>query len=502
VRSLTRRTVAAWLAAAPLLSAPGPVGARESDTLSVGIVSDPVTLDPALMSSYFEIAVQFNIHEPLLHMTPDFRIEPGLAEWSAADALTYHLRLRSGLTFHDGTPVDASAVKFNFDRMLDPATGSPRRLELAPISTVEVTGPLSFTIRLSKPYVPLLQILALRAGMMVSPRAVTSLGADFATRAVGAGPYRLVSWTKNAEMRLERFDAYWRGPPPIRHVIFHPMADEAARITNLRAGTFQLVDGVPPQMLGLIGRDPALNSKQMPGLGFVAFSFNMTRPPFDDVRLRRAMIASFNPATALQSVYFGTGTTSHGAIPPAQGWAYDPAFSPDRYGQAVATALVRESGARTPIDLTITVTNTPSHVRIAEILQAEANRAGFRAAIRQIDPTSLIAVLRRRDFDIAISPWSGRSDPDGNMFGWFTKDGPFNFAGYHNDDVTGLLQAARAESDQDKRARLYRIAQAQIASDAPMLFVAFPATIQASSALLDWDQFPDGAFQLQFARFR
>ena len=500
VRSVTRRTFAAFLAAAPLLSTRG--GAGHDDILTVGIASDPVTLDPALMSSYFEISVQFNIHEPLLHMTPDFRIEPGLADCTSPDALTYHLTLRPGLTFHDGTPIDAAAAKFNFDRMLDPATGSPRRLELAPVAAVDVTGQLTFTIRLSKPYVPLLQVLALRAGMLVSPHAVQALGADFAAKAVGAGPYRVVRWTKNSELVLERFDAYWRGPPPIGRIVFQPVIDETARINNLRAGTFQLVDAVPPQMLGLIGRDPALTLKQMPGLGFNAFSFNTTRPPFSDLRLRRAMVASFDPDTALHAVYFGTGAAAYGAIPPSQGWVYDPGFKPYRYDHVLAKSLVRDSGAATPVDLTITVTNTPSQVRIAEILQAQANLVGFNAVIRQIDPTSLITVLRRREFDIAISPWSGRSDPDGNMFGWFTHDGPFNFSGYHNDDVTGLLNAARAEPDQTNRATLYRAAQAQIAADVPMLFVVFPATIQASSASLDWNQFPDGAFQLQFARYR
>lgn len=505
MRSVTRRTFAALLAsvpglAAPFLSSNGMAG--HDDTLAVGIASDPVTLDPALMSSYFEISVQFSIHEPLLHMTPDFRIEPGLADWSSPDPQTYHLTLRPGLTFHDGTPIDAAAAKFNFDRMLDPSTGSPRRLELAPVAAVEVTGPLTFTIRLVKPYVPMLQVLALRAGMLVSPHAVQTLGPDFASKAVGAGPYRVVRWTKNSELVLERFDAYWRGPAPIRRVVFQPVVDETARITNLRAGTFQLVDAVPPQMLGLIARDTGLALKQMPGLGFNAFSFNMTRPPFSDIRLRRAMIASFDPDTALRAVYFGTGAVAYGAIPPSQAWVYDPGFRPYRSDHVLAKALVRETGVTTPIDVTITVTNTPSQVRIAEILQAQANLVGFNAVIRQIDPTSLITVLRRRDFDVSISPWSGRSDPDGNMFGWFTPDGPFNFSGYRNDDVTGLLTAARGEPDQAGRGKLYRAAQAQIAEDAPMLFVAFPATIQASSAALEWSQFPDGAFQLQFTRYR
>jgi peptide/nickel transport system substrate-binding protein len=134
--------------------------------------------------------------------------------------------------------------------------------------------------------------------------------------------------------------------------------------------------------------------------------------------------------------------------------------------------------------------------------EAEALQVGFDVKVRQIDPSSLITVLRQRDFDLCFSPWSGRSDPDGNMFGWFTWSGSFNFAGYDNDEVTDLLTRGRSASSETERAALYRLAQAKIAADLPMLFATFPATIQASRRELDWNQNPDGAFRLNFASFR
>ena len=151
--------------------------------------------------------------------------------------------------------------------------------------------------------------------------------------------------------------------------------------------------------------------------------------------------------------------------------------------------------------VTITVTNSPAQVRTAEVLQAQANAAGFKVDIKQIDATSLITVLRQKDFDLCMSPWSGRADPDGNLFNYFTKSGPNNFMGYQSDKVTSLLEKARAEADQGARAKLYNEAEAQIAVDAPMLFLAFPATLQASVKSLNWVQYPDGAFRLQFATF-
>jgi peptide/nickel transport system substrate-binding protein len=291
--------------------------ARSRDeTLIVGIVSDPLTLDPALMASFFEISVQFNIHEPLVHMTPDLKIEAGLATFEVHDPLIYSFKLRPGLRFHDGTEINAAAAKSSLDRMRDPATASPRRLELEPIDSIEVMSQLEFVIRLKEPYEPLLQVLALRAGMLVSPDALKKLGADFATRAVGAGPYRVVSWTKNAELVVERFDDYWRGEPAILRVVFRPISDETVRLTNLRSGTVQLIDAVPAQYLKSAESDPSLAVKRMPGLGFNAFSFNMTRAPFNDVRVRRAFAVSVDRQSIIWAVNFGTGTIAYGPIPP------------------------------------------------------------------------------------------------------------------------------------------------------------------------------------------
>lgn len=498
---VSRRGFGALALAAPMVLASGKAWSRD-DTLTVGIVSDPVTLDPALMASFFEISVQYNIHEPLVHITPELNIEAGLAAFEVMDPLTYRFKLRPGLTFHDGFAIDAAAAKFNLDRVRDPALASPRRMELEPIDIVEVTGKLEFVIRLKRPYQPLLQVLALRAGMLVSPDALEKLGANFSSQAVGAGPYKVVSWARNSELVVQRFDDYWRGRAAIRRIVFRPISDETIRVTNLKSGTVQLIDAVPPQQIGSVEADTSLTVKQMPGLGFSAFSFNMTRAPFNDIRVRRAFAAAVDRESVLRAVSFGTGTIAYGPIPPAQGWAYDPDFKPHAFNPTGARQLLLQAGIAMPVPVTITVTNSPAQVRTAEILQAAALQAGFEVKVRQIDPGSLITVLRQRDFDLCFSPWSGRSDPDGNMFGWFTRSGSFNFAGYENDEVTDLLGQGRVASSEVERAALYRLAQAKIAADLPMLFLSFPATIQASRRELDWSQNPDGAFRLNLASFR
>ena len=217
--------------------------------------------------------------------------------------------------------------------------------------------------------------------------------------------------------------------------------------------------------------------------------------------MRRAFATASDPAIAVQAAYFGAASPAFGAIPPSMPWAHDANLSRPRGDAAGARAMLEEAGITTPVPVALTVTNSPIFVRIAEILQAQAAEAGFEVSINQIDATSLITVLRERSFDICMSPWSGRTDPDGNMFNYFTIGGPNNFPGWENAEADALLRQARSETDQAARAALYAQGQEIIADELPLLFIAFPATLQAAVQGLDWVQYPDGALRLQFASF-
>ena len=490
---LRRRT----LLAAPAVLAAASARAQGGRTLDIGVVSDPVTLDPAFSASFFENAVMYCLHETLLVVSPDGSVSPGLAIHSNPEPLRHLLTLRDGLTFQDGTVLDAASVKANIERYINPATGSIRKADFGPLAEVAVTGPLQVELRLSAPYAPLPLVLTNRAGMMVSMEALRRLGPDFATRAVGCGAFKFVSWTKNSELVLERFDGYWRGKNHgFDRLLFRSIPDETVRLANLRSGTLQLIDAVPPQAVAGLGREAAIRVAQISSLGFNAWSMNTTRPPFNDARVRQAFVASIDPEVVQRVVYFGTGQVSHGPLSPAVVWAFDKSFSPPAFDPARAKTLLSEAGVQSPLPVSITVTNSPQMVRIAQVAQAQAGQAGFKAEIRQIDSTSLITVLRQKDFDVCMSPWSGRYDPDGNMFFWFTKGGPNNFAGYDDGEVTSWLQQARTTADRETRVALYHKAQDKIARDAPLLFLHFDAVIQASAAKLRWTQYPDAVWRL------
>lgn len=497
-----RKSTAALAITAMLGFAPMVDAQQAGGDLSIGVVSDPVTLDPAFMGSFFEIYAQYLIFEPLLQINSDLEIEPGMASYDIVDDKTYDFTLRDGLTFHDGTALDAEAVKWNFDRMMDPEIGSPRGNDLGPIDKVEVTGALTFRITFKEPYAPFLSVLTNRAGLMVSPTAVEKMGDDFATSAVGAGPFKVVSWTKNSELKLEKFDGYWKdGQPLLDTVTLRPIPDETVRLANLKSGTIQLMDTIPAQNVAALKADTSVAVHEKGGLGFNAFSLNVTAEPFDDPAVRKALQMAVDPAVTQKVVFFDTGSVSSGPIPPSQAWAYDAGFDPYPYDPEGAKAMLAEAGYTDPVPFEITVINSPSLIRMAEIIQAQASEAGFAPTIKQIDGASLIVVLRAKDFDMSWSPWSGRPDPDGNMYNYFTIDGPNNFPGYENADVDGMLKQARVTVDQSARADLYQKAQAQLAEDAPMLFMHFDSTLQAAAPNFVFDQQPDGAFRLGGAGF-
>ncbi len=347
----TRRTLlgATLLAPAALAASRARAQPAGGGTLAIGVVSDPVTLDPAFSASFFETQVLYNLHETLLVAHPDGSVTPGLAHHEQRDPLTHAFTLRDGLTFQDGTPLDAEACRANIARYTDPATGSIRRSDFGPFRAVTVTGPRTFEITLTAPYAPLPLVLTNRAGMMVSPTALRRLGADFASHAVGAGPWKLASWTKNSELVLERFPGYWQGAnQPFERLVYRPLPDETARLANLRSGTLQLIDGVPPQAVAGLAREGAVRASQMPGLGFNAFAFNCTRAPFADVRVRQAFTAAVDPAVMQRAVYFNTGRVSHGPLSPAVAWAFDPALTGIAHDPAHARALLGQAGTTAP----------------------------------------------------------------------------------------------------------------------------------------------------------
>ncbi len=337
---------------------------------------------------------------------PDDRA--GLASVETPDPLTYNFSLKPNLTFHDGTPIDAAAAKANFDRVLDPALGSPRRSELAPVDTVTVTGPLTFTIKLKAPYAPLLQVLSNRAGMLVSPTAVKSLGADFATKAVGAGPYKLVNWTKNAELVLEAFPGYWRGAPAIERVVFRRSRMRPCGWRTCARGPSSSSTPSPPRPWST-GTRSQCRAEAGTGVGIQRILFQHDTGALRQPQGPPGFTTAIDKQAILRAVYSGRERSLRAAFP-FHGLGHDTSFAPYKPAWMPRRNCWPRPGSQP---------RAGDHHRDELARPGPHGRGpasagecgGFKVEIKQIDATSLITVLRQKDFDLCMSPWSGARIP-------------------------------------------------------------------------------------------
>src|SRR3989440_3441392 len=355
----------------------------QAQTLRIGLQGDPATLDPAQSAAFVDRVVMAATCDKLIELDAKLSHVPQLAtSWSwGPDGLSLTLKLRAGVTFHDGEPLDAETVKFNIERFKS-APYSRRQSELKPVKAVTVADPLTVRLELSEPYAPLLAQLADRAGMMVSPKAARELGDKLGLRPVCAGPYRLTEWIAQDRIVFDRFERYWNAAAvAIERVIYLPIPDDTVRLSNLRAGTFQLSERVAPSDLSIVRADPRLKLYESPSIGYRVLSINTNKgeaaktPLGSDARLREAFEASLDRAVINQVAFDGAFIPSNQPEAPGTTY-YAKDFPLPARDLARAKALVAESGAgRVPVNLLIGA--DPLDNRVAQIVQAMAGEAGF-----------------------------------------------------------------------------------------------------------------------------
>jgi peptide/nickel transport system substrate-binding protein len=494
----------ASVAVAAVLAWSMPAGA---DVLRIGLQADPSTLDPAQSAAFVDRVVMAAVCDKLIELDAKLAYVPQLATaWSwAPDGLSLTMTLRAGVIFHDGEPLDAEAVRFNIERDKT-ASYSRRKSELAPVKSVTVIDPLTVRFDLSEPYAPLLAQLADRAGMMVSPKAARELGDKLATRPVCAGPYRLAEWVAQDRLVFEKFDRYWnKTAVEIDRVVYLPVPDDTVRLTNLRAGAFQLSERIAPSDLGTVRGDPRLKLYDSISVGYRVLSINTNKgeaartPLGSNAKLREAFELSIDRAILNQVAFDGAFTPTN--QPEAPGTAfYAAAFPVPARDLARAKTLVAESGGgRIPVNLTIG--SDPLDSRVAQIIQAMAGEAGFDVKITVTEAATLLSRITAGTYEMALLIWSGRADPDANVAVWVACDGFINWGKYCDAKLDDVLRRARQSTDAAERKRLYAEAAAIYLPARPYLFLYHLKWFWGASAKLSGIvPHPDGIIRLQGLR--
>jgi len=462
-----------------------------SDVLVVGQIAEPKALDPHAVTALNDFRILVNLYDGLVrYRDGTLEIAPGLAErWEISpDGTRYRFFLRQGVQFHDGTPFNAEAVKFNFERMLDPKhpyhdTGPfPLSFFFSAIEEVRVIDPLTVEFQLKQPYAPFLSNLAYPTGLMVSPAAVRKHGRDYGRHPVGTGAFRFAEWQANTRVVLLRNPDYWDGAPPLEAVIFRPVTDPNTRMAELLSGGIDLMLEVPPDSLRPLREDPAYRVHEQAGPHLWYLILNTREGPFNDRRVRQAANYAINKRVLVENILQGSAEVAAGPIAPAFAWAHNPEVEPYPYDPERARSLLREAGYDgAPVTLYVTEGGSGmlDPVIMGTAIQADLQAVGMPVKIETYEWNSYLGRVNpglAGKAEMAEMAWM-TNDPDTLPFltlhsQALPSEGGFNSGYYSNPQLDSLLEQARRSVDSDQRAGLYRKVQALVHEEAPWVFVA------------------------------
>jgi peptide/nickel transport system substrate-binding protein len=500
-----RPLAAAALAAAMLLA-----NAAPAQTLRIGLREDPDVLDPTLARTYVGRIVFASLCDKLFDIDEQLRIVPQLAtghEWSA-DSRALTIRLRPGVRFHDGEAMDAEAVKASLDRHLT-LQGSFRRSEINVVQSVVVVDPLTVRLELSVPFAPLIAQLTDRAGMVMSPKALREAGAQFGSRPVCAGPFRFVERVAQDRIVLERFEGYWdRANIHVERVVFQPIQDTTVLLANLQAGQLDLVERVNPTDGAAIRRDRRLRLVGGDELGYNGITINVgngerARSPLgQSAKVREALELSIDREVINQVVYAGEFVASAQWVPPNSPFFLKDLPMPAR-DVARARRLLAEAGTPNPV-VNLMIPNNPDLRQVGEVIQSMARESGFDVRLQATEFASALQAAARGDFEAFLVGWSGRSDPDGNIYSFATCKGGQNDGRYCDAEVDRLLDEARAVPDAAARIAIYRkVAALYLERDRGRIYLWHRKNLFAHSARLQGLRLvPDGLIRPQGIRLQ
>ncbi len=481
--------------------------AAQAATLRIGLQEDPDALDPARSGTFVGRVVMAAFCDKLIDVDEKLGFRPQLAtEWSwSPDNRALTLKLRDGVVFHDGEAMDAEAVKANLERYRS-APESQRKSELKPVQNVAVVDAHTVRIELSEPYAPLLGVLSDRAGMMMSPRAVAGTGAAVADKPVCSGPFRFVERVAQQRIVFDRFDRYWDAKSVhFDRVVYTPVPDSTVRLANLQAGALDVIERVSPTDTKAVRGDRRVKLIESTALGYNLISFNLGNtgradtPIGREAKVREAFELSLDRKALNDVVFDGLFVPSNQPQAPGAAW-YDAEHPVPARDVARAKALLAQLG--TPrVTFTLMLPNSPVEMQVGQVIQSMAAEAGFDVRLQATEAATLTLTTASGNYQAALTIWSGRADPDGNVSYWLACNGFLNWGKYCDPKLDAALAAARATTDAGERAGFYRQAADIYLAARPALFLYhFRWFWGVGQKLQGFVPHPDGIIRLQGLR--
>ena len=454
------------------------------------------------------VNVAYAIYDPLMHRTEDGALEPYLAESLEpnAELTEWTLKLRPDVQFHDGTPLDAQALKTIFDDYLK-APGANTAASLAEVASLDVVDDLTAVYRLSQANAAFPELLISPPGWPFSPTAAAAAGEDAGAEPVGTGPFRFVSWQRDSNLVVEKNEDYWQeGLPHLDRITFRPIPDEDTRLASLQSGDIDVMQSLR-QSTVINARDlEGVDNYEHLGSNSGGGTLNTSKPPFDDVRVRQALAYALDQE-ALIEVLGGAGVTP----PTTQFYSEDspyysekvaesyPAYDPDKakelYDEYVDDPE-RSDGLPVGTDLSFTYSCPPDPTlnEVAQLVQSLYGALGAQVELEQVEQATWIQKMLTRDYDTGCTRVGSDRDPYLVFDAAFT-DGPLNMTAFQSPEIDEQLDILRTTTDIEERKTAVEAIGLVINENVPNTFAGGTLTVMAAREAvknLDGWVFPDG----------
>ncbi|MBO0782848.1 MAG: ABC transporter substrate-binding protein, partial [Ktedonobacteraceae bacterium] len=472
-------------------STPSSTTPKKGGTLNVGLIAEPTTLEPLKSVTLYDTDIMANIYDTLFKYDSQLKIQPYLvSSYTYTTPTQLDMTLRTDVKFQDGTPFNADAVVFNINRYLNDKT-SPRFTDVVSIDKVVKVSDDKVQIKLKQPFAPLLNVLTGSVGMMLSPTAVQKLGSKLGNTPtqVGSGPYTFVEWIKGDHLLLKANPNYWQKDksgiqlPYLQTIRYRTITNANVMYNNLETNQIQLASNIDPNNLDQIKSNPELTYRQIVGPGFQSLQLNESKPPLNNIHVRRAIAWAIDRAQIVHTVLKDVGVVAKGPISPIS-WAYSKDFTGITFDANKAKDELAQSGVSNPTFTLLATSGNPTTDQEIQLIQAQLKTVGITMNIKQEIFTTVVQDFQTFNYQAVFIGWTGSLDPDGTLYPMFTSKGGFNYTKYSDKQVDTLLDKGRTTIDQAQRVTLYQQAEQMIVEEASRVFINHGAVYQASSSKL------------------
>jgi peptide/nickel transport system substrate-binding protein len=482
-------------------------------TLTFSINSDITDMDPLRSRLFVDRNLMYQMYDSLVRIDAKGTIIPWLAEkWVVSeDGKTYTFSLRKDVKYHDGSVFDAESVKWNLDRYRS-TTGSARAGELSPLSNITVVDASTVKVELKSAFAPFLSLLVDRAGMMLSRKVVEAGGDDFTRKAfkAGTGPFVLTEAVKDDHYTFVKNAEWWyKAPngdklPYLDKVTFKPITDGDVRLTNVRTGQVQATNTITGKDVPTVKADPTLTYLETGAYNWNSLIPNRTAGfIFNEARYVKAVSMALDRQEILtKGPAQGIGFVGYGPIAPLH-FAYDANFKPFEKPDAEGAKKLVDAVGKGPLKFELLVSSgDAATLQLAQLIQSQLLKASITADIKTMLFNDIVTLQQQKKHPgMTLIGWSGRIDPDGNLYDHVHTGSPNNDSAYSNKEVDTLLEQQRAATDNAKRKELLRKAeQIYVFDDPARVWISFGvAQLLMAKDVQGLEPYPDQLPRLQSA---